>query len=117
MPQHPNILLEAHEDRIQKLEEEQSDVKSTIAVLTQRVDAGFKDIGSILEGFRFDFRNHAVEDKATAVKVSEVAERLDSIDLKSKSKADFRASVWKYVWAVILIVLGAAAKFAFDALK
>jgi len=117
MPANPNLLLEAHEDRIQKLEDAEATVKSNIAVLTERIDTGFNLLAEKLDGFKDDLRNHATEDKETALRVVEVSNKVDNLERKQKAKAELKASVWKYAWAVILLILGAAVKFAFDALK
>jgi hypothetical protein len=115
MPADP--LLITHEDRITKLEDHQSEVKSDIAVLTQRVEDGFKLLVEKVDDFRTELRNHAAEDKVTATKVDKIASQVDAIESKSRKRKERWSSLGKYAWALILVVLGAAAKFGFDMLK
>lgn len=112
----PTLLL-THENRISNLEASQSEAKSDIAVLVERVDAGFELLVVKVDEFKSELIKHASEDKITAAKVDRISEQLAAIEGKKKLRHDRWSNFGKYVWMIVMAVIGAAFKFFFDRLK
>lgn len=111
MPSDPSLLF-AHEERISDLEEKQSDLKSDINVLKQKVDDGFASVVDEIRGFKEALSQHALEDRVVASKVSEISLQMSLHDARRARWASFG----KYAWALFLVIVGAAAKLIFDRL-
>jgi len=92
----------AHE-RISALEEEQGNLRETVA----RIDQNVSSIVEKIDGFNETLTKHAAEDKITATKVDKIGDQLER-------KKNRRETMMKGFWSVLLLLVGAAAKFAFD---
>jgi uncharacterized membrane protein len=109
MPADPTFML-SHENRISKLENDHVDSKIDIAKLTERIDSGFDILGEKLDDFKLDLAR-------TTNKVDGLCEQVKSIEKKNAQKQALKDKLWKGFWAVVLVVVGASIKFAFEMLK
>jgi chromosome segregation ATPase len=115
------IILDAHEERIQRLEQGHAEVASQVAVLTQRVDAGFdrmsEKIDNALEPVAKKMSWHMEEDAKLTEKVISVIdqvkdndERIAKIEEKAAKRKASLESFKKNFWVIIVAGAGVLAK-------
>jgi chromosome segregation ATPase len=107
LKQPAELLVEAHEDRIQKLEEEQQTVKVEVAVIKEHIDTGFKYLGQQIETATSPI-------KELAEHTTKANARLEKLEEKEQKRKDLVSTLKKGGWAVALTIFGGLVKHIID---
>lgn len=120
-----DLIAEAHEDRIQRLEQTVSETSTKVATIEQKIESGFQYIGEKMESTMKPVADklaaHVDDDKELNKKVSAVVDQIsDSKNRieKLEDTAGRRKARWdtikKVAGALALALVGAAFKACFD---
>lgn len=115
------LLLEAHEDRLQTLEQSHGEVAKQVAVLTEQVTYGFRSmsekIDTTIVPFAEKLADHIEADKDIGILREQTLGRINENErfIKTQLAKDSRRSArWagfgKSAWGIILIGIGACIK-------
>lgn len=115
------IVLEAHEDRLQTLEQGHGQVSKQVAVLTEQVTTGFKILEDKIENTIAPFADKLTQHLEAEIKAAEFrAKLMDQVEeheeyisgeLAKESLRKARvAGFGKGIWSLILLGVGAAIK-------
>lgn len=119
------LLAEAHEDRIQRLEQTVSDTVTKVATIEQKIDSGFQYLAEKMESTMKPvaerLQQHVEDDKELGKKIGLAVDQIDNNSQrleKIEDRASRRKAMWETVrkggWAVLLVFLGTVFKACFD---
>lgn len=128
LKQSSDLIVELHEDRIQRLEDVSSETAAKVAAMEEKIESGFKYLGEKIETciapVTSNLARHIQDDQETEAKVAATAsmagnsqQRLDKLEDKAQKRIDRISTMKKGLWAVGLALIGAGFKACFDLMK